>query len=73
MTEFKEDWSAIAEGLLEYETLSGKEIDELLKGNPPERPDLDEDEPGATSAVPIIGKRRKPKDDPDFGGEPSPA
>ena len=75
MTEFKEEWTAIAEGLLEYETLSGHEIDELLKGNPPERPDLDDDEPAPSSAVPIIGKRRKPKDDPgpDFGGEPSPA
>ena len=75
MTEFKEEWSAIAEGLLEYETLSGHEIDELLKGNPPERPDLDDDDPAPSSAVPIIGKRRKPKDDkgPDFGGEPSPA
>ena len=40
----------LPEGLLEYETLTGHEIDELLKGNPPHRPDIEDDEPSATSA-----------------------
>lgn len=41
LTEKNEDWEALAQGLLKYETLSGDEIAELLKGNPPDRPDND--------------------------------
>jgi len=74
MTEFREDWTVIAEGLLEYETLSGEEITDLMNGKPPSRPDIDEDASSATSAVPEIGKRKKRKGpEGDFGGEPSPA
>ncbi|MDX8395681.1 MAG: ATP-dependent zinc metalloprotease FtsH [Mariprofundaceae bacterium] len=32
LTEYRKDLNCIAEGLLEYETLSGKEVDALLKG-----------------------------------------
>lgn len=67
LTDYKEDWTAIAEGLLEYETLTGKEIDDLLDGKPPERPDSGADGK-PNSAVPVIGKR-KPK---PLGG-PAPA
>ncbi|MCL4134334.1 UNVERIFIED_CONTAM: hypothetical protein GTU68_058945 [Idotea baltica] len=72
MTDHFDDWAAIAEGLIEYETLTGGEIAELIKGNPPERPDLDDEETGPSSAVPVIGKRKKKKKGPegDFGGEP---
>jgi cell division protease FtsH len=74
MTETRSDWEAIANGLLEYETLSGTEIAELLKGNKPSRPDLGDDDAGPASAVPVIGKRRKPKGDTGLGDpEPSPA
>jgi cell division protease FtsH len=75
MQEHGDQWTAIAEGLLEYETLSGDEIDALLKGNPPERPDLDDEEIGPASAVPVIGKRKKKKKGPegDFGADPEPA
>ena len=76
MTDCRDQWSSIAEGLLEYETLTGEEIDGLLRGEKPERPDLTGDDEGPGSAVPVIGKKRKPKDqgpEGDFGGEPSPA
>jgi cell division protease FtsH len=74
MTETRSEWEAIANGLLEYETLSGAEIAELLKGNKPTRPDLGDDDAGPASAVPVIGKRRKPKGDNGLGDpEPNPA
>lgn len=58
LTEKNADWIALSEGLLEYETLSGKEIDELIKGNPPERPD--DFDAGPTSAVPVVKPKKKP-------------
>ena len=55
LTEKRKDWETLAEGLLEYETLSGDEITELLKGNPPVRPSEDTTPTGAppTGAVPV--------------------
>ena len=73
MTDFNDQWSAIAEGLLEYETLTGEEINGLLRGEKPERPDIDDEEEGPASAVPVIGKKRKPSGDEGFEGEPKPA
>ncbi len=76
MTEHRDGWSAVAEGLLEYETLTGAEIRGLLEGRKPERPDVPDDETGPGSAVPVIGKKRKTRDqgpEGDFGGEPKPA
>ena len=73
MTDYRGEWEAIATGLLEYETLTGEEIAELLKGNPPSRPDLGDDDSPPGSAVPVIGKRRKPKGDGGLGDpEPNP-
>jgi len=73
MTECREDWEAIATGLLEYETLTGAEMTNLLDGKPPTRPDLGAEDLGAGSAVPAIGKRRKPKDDSgEAAGDPEP-
>ena len=74
MTDFKDEWVAIAEGLLEYETLTGEEINNLLKGVKPTRKDDDEDMPGPSSAVPITGKKKKDKPEGDMGdGSPEPA
>jgi cell division protease FtsH len=67
LTEKNADWVTLAEGLLEYETLSGEEIVDLIKGKRPDRPD---DTPtGPTSAVPVI--KKKPRNE-GFGGEPEP-
>jgi cell division protease FtsH len=69
MTESRADWEAVALGLLEYETLSGEEIANLIKGTPPSRPDSSEDDAGPSSSVPVIGKRKRPGIDPS----PNPA
>jgi cell division protease FtsH len=37
LSEYKNDLETLAEGLLEYETLSGEEITDLLTGKPPVR------------------------------------
>jgi cell division protease FtsH len=66
----------IAEGLLEYETLSGDEIKNLLEGKAPVREDVDTEPGERASAVPTAGSGRssgKKKPDPDSGGmEPQP-
>ena len=83
LTEKRKDWETLAEGLLEYETLSGDEITELLKGNPPTResedppettgkpasavPSTDDDE--AEAKKPARKPRAKPKPKKD-GPEP---
>ena len=72
MTEYNDQWTAIAEALIEYETLTGDEILALVNDSiQPSRPDDSDDTPaGKASAVPVIGKRRK---DTGLGGEPEPA
>ena len=53
LTERSQDHETLAQGLLEYETLSGDEITDLLNGKPPERPDADDDAPATPiGAVP---------------------
>jgi cell division protease FtsH len=61
----------LAKGLLEYETLSGDEIKDLLIGKPPVREGLNETPPPRSSAVPTAGKGPRPR--PEAGGmEPQP-
>ena len=66
LTEKADDLEALAQGLLEYETLSGEEINDLLQGKKPHRPTEDDmppsDEP--TASVPTAGK----SSDSGFGG-----
>ena len=59
----KKDWFALAEALLEYETLSGDEIKNLLEeGIKPKRPDLDGGGP-SVSAVPVTRPQKAPDTD----------
>jgi cell division protease FtsH len=66
----KSEFVMVAEGLLEYESLSGDEIKDLIAGKPPVR-DADAPPPTRGSVVPTAGKGRK-KPNPDAGLEPQP-
>ena len=69
ISEKREDFEAVAQGLLEYETLSGDEIVALIRGEKPHRDDPDENSTPRGTAVPTAGKGR-PR--PDAGIEPQP-
>ena len=76
LKERKDDLETIAQGLLEYETLTGTELEDLINGKPPSRDLGDDTPPSRGSAVPAAG-RPKPSgekgDEPDTGGlEPQP-
>ncbi|PSM19050.1 ATP-dependent zinc metalloprotease FtsH [Nitratireductor sp. StC3] len=76
LTKKKKAWIAIAEGLLEYETLSGDEIKQLIAGQKPSRDQGDDTPPSRGSAVPKAGHRSEGKksggDEPEGGMEPQP-
>ncbi|QGX99269.1 ATP-dependent metallopeptidase FtsH/Yme1/Tma family protein [Roseovarius faecimaris] len=71
----KDDWERLAQGLLEYETLTGEEIERVIRGEPPEEDDGNDagtpekvDTPSLT-AIP----KTKPKSNPGLGeGGPEP-
>jgi cell division protease FtsH len=71
LTEKRADLEALAKGLLEFETLSGDEIQDLLDGKKPNRESVLEPTTPRASAVPPAGKSR-PRPDPDAGLEPQP-
>ena len=72
----RDDLEAITQALLEYETLSGQEVNAILKGEPVQRKDADDTPPegGHRSSVPSAGATKKGKDTPpEIGGvEPQP-
>jgi cell division protease FtsH len=69
LTEKQEALESLAQGLLEYETLSGDEIRDLLDGKPPVRDTAEPVTPARGSAVPSAGRNRPA---PDAGLEPQP-
>jgi cell division protease FtsH len=71
LTEKKKDFEALAQALLEYETLTGEEITDVINGKKPNRESVLEPTGPRTSAVPPAGKPR-PRPDPDAGLEPQP-
>ncbi|MDA9436585.1 MULTISPECIES: ATP-dependent zinc metalloprotease FtsH [unclassified Bradyrhizobium] len=72
LTEKHADLEALAKGLLEFETLSGDEIVDLLKGKKPNRESVLEPATPRASAVPPAGKSPRPRPDADPGLEPQP-
>jgi cell division protease FtsH len=71
LTEKAEDLETLAQGLLEYETLSGDEIKGLLNGQPPVRDTGEPPSPARGSPVPSAGRNR-PRGEPEGGLEPQP-
>jgi cell division protease FtsH len=71
LTAKRADLEVLAKGLLEFETLTGDEIIDLLKGKKPNRESVLEPTTPRASAVPPAGKPR-PRPDPDPGLEPQP-
>lgn len=70
LTMKKKQWFALAQGLLEYETLTGAEIDEVIAGKPPSRTQGNDHVPPRTSSVPKTGgKGGKEKSQPHVEGK----
>ncbi len=77
LTEKSDDLERLAQGLLEYETLTGDEITRVIAGEPLKRGDDDEDTPsdtGGTASITAIPKTKpKPKSSEGDGDlEPEP-
>ena len=74
LTDKKEEWERLAQGLLEYETLTGDEIKRVMNGEPPSSEDEDQgpDEGNAPSVTAI--PKTKPRSKPGGSGsmEPEP-
>jgi cell division protease FtsH len=62
---------SLAQGLLEYETLTGEEIKNLIEGRPPVRDSSEPPAPSRGSPVPSAGRHR-PRSEPEGGLEPQP-
>jgi len=66
LTEKRADLEVLAKGLLEFETLTGEEITDLLAGKRPVRESVIEPSTPRSSAVPPAGKPR-PRPEPPSG------
>ncbi len=75
LTEKSEEFERLAQGLLEYETLTGEEINRVIRGEPPHVEDDDEDDaPDAGNAPSVTAvPKTKPRNKPDSGLEPEPS
>ena len=75
LTEKRDDLERLAQGLLEYETLTGSEITKVIAGEPLNRGDDEDDTPdqgNAPSVTAIPKTRPRPKSDDSGGLEPEP-
>ncbi|MBP0482597.1 ATP-dependent zinc metalloprotease FtsH [Sagittula salina] len=75
LSDRKGDWERLAKGLLEYETLTGEEIERVVRGEPPQSPDGDGGS-GAVEETPSLTAipKTKPKKAAGEGGlEPEPS
>ncbi|MCD1620234.1 ATP-dependent zinc metalloprotease FtsH [Salipiger manganoxidans] len=74
LTERKEDWERLAQGLLEYETLTGEEIKRVMKGQPPHASGStgsDSDDTPSVTAIPKMKPKARPAGEGGLEPEPS--
>ncbi|PYG28537.1 ATP-dependent zinc metalloprotease FtsH [Pelagimonas varians] len=74
--ERQDDFERLAQGLLEYETLTGEEIQRVMRGEPPHSEDGDsgsgvEAEKPSLTAIPKTKPKAKPAGDGDMEPEPN--
>src|SRR5438270_484395 len=72
LDEKRADLETLARGLLEFETLTGDEIKDLLAGKRPVRESIIEPATPRSSAVPSAGKGRPPRPDVPLDPQPAP-
>src|SRR5262247_1309569 len=72
LEEKRADLETLAKGLLEFETLSGDEIKDLVTGKRPVRESVIEPATPRSSAVPSAGKGRPPRPDAPLDPQPQP-
>ncbi|MEL7464279.1 MAG: ATP-dependent zinc metalloprotease FtsH [Pseudomonadota bacterium] len=76
LTEHNEEWERLAQGLLEYETLTGEEIQQVINGEELDRSDDGGAPPPSQTGKPrlaSIPKTGRKKGDEDGGMEPQPS
>lgn len=72
LTDHEDELHKIAQGLLEYETLSGQEIKDLIGGTPPVRDDGSDTPPTRGSAILKTGAKSSGGEENTGGMEPQP-
>ena len=74
IAENEKEFELLAQGLLEYETLTGEEIKRVMRGEPPHEPDEEDNNPdqGTAPSVTAIPKTKTKKNPPEGGMEPEP-
>ncbi|MHA3913994.1 ATP-dependent zinc metalloprotease FtsH [Halovulum sp. GXIMD14793] len=78
LSDKSEEFERLAKGLLEYETLTGEEIERVMRGEPPTQDQDGGDSPAkseenaSVAAIPKAGKPRRKRPDADPGLEPEP-
>jgi len=69
LSEKKVEFERLAEGLIEYETLTGDEIKKVIAGEPLNR----DDDSSSSGGTPLtsVPKTKKPKSEPDMEPQPT--
>ena len=73
ITDHEEEFERLAQGLLEYETLTGEEIKRVMEGKPPQDPDGDDTSGMDKPSLTAIPKAKGKKTPPPSGVEPEPS
>jgi cell division protease FtsH len=73
LSPIRDKLEAVTQALMEYETITGEECQMVMNGGRIVRQSDDEGSKGPMgSAVPVAGKSRPPREEPDAGMEPQP-